>query len=151
MIAWISYIGSFVGFSTGIFVVYDRLLAGRPMLALKRAGSREEGHSQVNLLVRNPSSEDMLVEVMAASGNGSPTIHLGCGPDSPAAPFEVLVASKEDRVFPLRFPPEHDRANAASRVGFQVRWKRLRSTWLPQRPRSLRTTSGDLRELERAL
>jgi hypothetical protein len=149
--AWLVQLGSIAGLLTFGFTIFDRLLAGRPLVSIRLS----EYHREV--FCRNLSGHDVVITkiscipdfvmvaandsirgvVAAATGNG----------------FAVVLKPEEDRGFPIIFRKgelvDRESTRCAPFV-IVVSWRRTRSTWLPQMPAGIFSSAKTMRLLESA-
>jgi hypothetical protein len=149
--AWLVQLGSMAGLLTFGFTIFDRLLAGRPLVSIRLS----EYHREV--FCRNLSRHDIVV-----TGIKCIPSFVGVAPDdslrgvitgSARVGFVAILKPEEDRGFPIIFRNgELVDKESTTHAPFVivVSWRRTRSTWLPQMPAVIFSSAKAMRMLESA-
>jgi hypothetical protein len=142
MLEAIKLVGGIAGLLTAAFVIWDRLVRGRPRAEVTVetfAGTREY------LSIKNPGDSNLLILGVSVH----PPIY-GVGKDRSAG-AAVVEAAKRDWSLLLRAGETHDLpifdhrnqedVSNNQRVRFLIHWRKTSSPWLPQvRVRHLTST-----------
>jgi hypothetical protein len=158
MLEAITVFGAIVGLATGAFTVWDRWARGRPLAwvtaTMRFAGNPEEylciknsGHSDVfimgvHVLPKNPQiygvAKDHSVRAISSSFHGNVNV--------------LLPAGKEQYLPIIEVPKNLDAPidTARRRVCFLIYWRKTSSTWLPQLPVWVVTSTDDIQRIAAA-
>ena len=139
MVEDIKLLGSIVGLMTGVFVLFDRWIRGRPLAWIGR--SRVRGH--LSLYVRNIAPIDILITRISVSDSfkiaKDDTIR-GIASAMSSEDFTEVIAPEEVREFPLlRYPEGQDE----KRIHVKISWRKSDSTWW-QPKRHVKKSSADM-------
>jgi hypothetical protein len=145
-------IGAIAGLLTLIFTVWDRLLRGRPIAYLVVKG-RPSNHYEF-LHIKNIDSIDILIIGIKAwprffkaakDDNAITLVNAGAG-----EPLLVLLSPGEEREFPF-FKSGGQSTEGSCRITIAVRWRKSTSTWFPQIPKMIFTSTEDIDRMARGL
>lgn len=158
-IEYLKIVGSFsgyVGLATGIFIIYDRVMRGRPIpdLMPTRLG--------VQLCLRNVTRETLVVDSFVMSRDGliavaqandiqSPVKALAHGwyGDADKRVFAIL-RPEEMRQFPLHLLPGLDKASDSDKLVITCAWRNTTRPWPFPRHVKITTTVRDIRAFDKA-
>jgi hypothetical protein len=149
--SWLIQIGSLTGLVTFCYTIWDRLLAGRPLVSIRLS----EYHREV--FCRNLSHHDVVVTkiecipdfVMVAANDSIRGVVAAAAGNG----FAAVLKPEEDRGFPIIFRKGElvDRESTThAPFVIIVSWRRTRSTWLPQMPAVIFSSAKTMRLLESA-
>jgi hypothetical protein len=138
MIETVKSIGSIVGLLTGIFLIFDRYMRGRPIATL--SFPVELGKASARIRIKNVGNHDVAILGVSVSGdvygfaNDLETINIAratVGRDQfftlkPDETRELFLVSRFANGIPLELQPK--------KIQFIISWRRCNSTWLPQIP-----------------
>ena len=149
--AWLVQLGSMAGLLTFVFTLFDRLLAGRPLVSIRLS----EYHREV--FCRNLSRHDIVITKISSIPNAvmvaADDSLRGVFNADAGNGFAAILKPEEDRGFPIIFRKGElvDR-ESTTRAPFVivVSWRRTRSTWLPQMPAVIFSSAKAMRLLESA-
>jgi hypothetical protein len=150
----LKFVGSCAGLVSAYFLVYDRTARGKPLTFLQL----ENWH--VNLLVKNVADETIVVDKITVS---LPAVSILTGDDTLAiveAVAErfypsgktsrtfVVLGPQAERSFQLLFRPEAEKVADATPIKLVCVWRNTRKPWPLKRRAVIRTTMGDLQNLQ---
>jgi hypothetical protein len=146
---WLVQIGSMAGLVTFAFTVFDRLLAGRPIISLARSE-----HGKRNVRCSNPSKSEILKRSIgtfprharAARDHSTKGIIRAAMRGS----FQAVCPPESDMDFPIIFLDGQlmdSESSAWAPFIIVVSWRKTRSVWLPQVPAVMFTSAKTIRKL----
>jgi hypothetical protein len=147
-------IGAFVGFLTGLFVLFDRLLSGRPQVSLVK--SADVSHRARDLECLNSSKQPILVTRVRCTTR---LVRIWRDQTDRARteavmgePFSVFLGSGQSAAFPIVVSDGTLLDEGAARVPFLiiVSWRKTSSMWLPQFPVVRLSSVHALRKIDNA-
>ena len=150
----ISFVGSLIGIATGIFVLFDRILRSRPIAFISVKGNQ---HNPLNYVrVKNVGAIDVIVFDIQAkprsfeiSTDHSVRGIAGAILNRPS--FAVLTPGAEQDFPFFRSPKREGDKDYTGRIRFSVYWRKCSSTWLPQVPIYVFTSTSDLEQIAESL
>jgi hypothetical protein len=154
----ITLVGSIVGLATGIFTVWDRWARGRP-LAWVTAEKRFSGNPEEYICVKNPGHSDVFILGVRVHPK-TPQIY-GVAKDHSVRAISssfhgnvnVLLPPGKEQYLPIiELPKDLDAPidTAGRRVCFLIYWRKTSSTWLPQFPVIVMTSTDDIKQIAAA-
>lgn len=159
MLGAITVVGAVVGLLTGAFTVWDRWARGRP-LAWVTAMKRFSGNPEKYICIKNPGHGDLLILEVRVRPKG-PQIYKVAKDHSERAVISslydadvklLLPPGKEHYLPIIEAPKDLDKPidTAGRRVCFIIYWRKTSSTWLPQFPAWVLTSTDDIKRIEAA-
>lgn len=154
MIQEILNVGSIVGLLTGIYTLWDRLLRHRPSAWIWVAGTSSNFLTYVH--VKNVAPMDIIIldisarpkRMEIAAGHSVKQI---AGAITQAPAFTVMNAGQE-KDFPFFDSPRQTGTQSHDgRIYFAIHWRRASSTWLPQFPVWVLTSSRDIERIGKSI
>jgi hypothetical protein len=154
--------GAIVAFVTGLFTVWDRWARGRPLAWVTKQTLR--GVPFRFIRIKNPGPGDVFVRGVRAYGGGYGVFKTQSVGDLAFKPdVHVLLRRDAEHDVPLKpmtlTPPiiSAITGNSAAqmprmsrRICFVVSWRKTSSTWLPQFPILLITSTGEIEHISSA-
>jgi hypothetical protein len=158
MLEAITVIGAIVGLATGVFTVWDRWARGRP-LAWVTARKRFSGNPEEYICIKNPGHSDVFVMGVRVLPK-NPQIY-GVAKDNSVREISssfygdvnVLLPPDKEYYLPIvEFPKDLDAPidRAGRRIFFVIYWRKTSSTWLPQLPVWILTSTDDIQRIAAA-
>jgi len=153
IIEFIKTAGGIAGLATAAFMVWDRWARGRP-LAWVTATKRFAGNPEDYICIKNPGFSDVFIRGVrvypkriygVAKDNSTKAIA-----SSFYADVNVLLPPGEEQYLPIiEFPKDLDKPLDTSRrwVCFLIFWRKTSSTWLPQFPILVITSTRDIESI----
>ncbi len=152
MLEAITLIGAIVGLATGVFTFWDRLARGRPLAWLTVTIRTGGTPADPGVRIKNPGPTDLLIQGVRPH---PADIYSVAKDHSIKATMTALDA---DVNLLLRPGQEHvlaivDRRVAAAqkdasqRVRFSIYWCKTSSTWLPQFPVVIHSSTHDIQRI----
>jgi hypothetical protein len=148
-------IGAYVGLATGLFVLFDRFVAGRPIASISIRGQADNAFSFLRLC--NIGRRDIAVLKVSVR----PPIYGVARNDSARAvaaaeigtSLTCLLKPGEEREFPLIAIDSAAQADAAASrmVVISLSWRKTSATWLWQMPVVLITSTAAIRRMNAAI
>jgi hypothetical protein len=143
-------IGAAVGFLTGIYTLFDRLMKGRPLAYLVATGPAT--NALLHLHVRNIGQQDVLLRrLFSIPRRYQVSKDHSCEAMSEAE-FMALLRPGQEMDFPV-FPPLLVRGRSPKSEGsfaIVISWRKVTCTWLPQFPVCVVTSTRTIEQLESA-
>jgi len=147
----IKTIGALVALPTGVFVLVDHFLRGRPLVDLRPVGNDDP---RLELEIANTSNRSIVIrsitcrpDALRASYGDDVGAIIDAAAGTPVK--AVLLGPLKNEVFFLITERKWDDLPATAGVSITVRWSFTSSRWLPQIPIWLRSTVGKLNELRK--
>ena len=153
MIEQIKLVGSIVGLLVGVFTAWDRLIRGRPLASLTMTGSPSNPYSFIR--IKNISPIDILIIDVVAyprrfkiAKNDST---FGIGKSLVGNALVHLISPNERNDFPFFAQPSISEDEPSQRIYVFVFWRKSNSTWIPQVPKIIFTSTTDLNRMAKGL
>jgi hypothetical protein len=145
-------IGAFIGSATGLFVLLDRTVLGRPLVSWVRRGSQMRdlqclNTSKSNIIIRRvrirPANRVRVLRDTSVRGA------IGSAADEP---FNVLIEPGKTGEFPVALQDSSLSDDGAPRAPFVIvmSWRRTASMWFPQVPVFVFSSARTLRAIDKA-
>jgi hypothetical protein len=152
MLEAITLIGAIVGLATGVFTFWDRLARGRPLAWLTVTIRTGGTPPDPGIRIKNPGPTDLFIQGVRPR---PADIYSVAKDHSIKATMTALDA---DVNLLLRPGQEHELAivdrhvaaaqkDASQRVRFSIYWRKTSSTWLPQFPVVIHTSTHDIQRI----
>jgi hypothetical protein len=158
MFETIKTIGSFAGLATLAFTIWDRWVRGRPLAwltATKRFGILAE-----YICIINPGRSDLFIREVSVYPRTARVLYGVAKDHSEKAVLSTLYStdvnallrSGDEKYLPIiRLPKILDAPpKDAPWVCFVINWRKTSSTWLPQFPAVVMTTTRDIERISAA-
>jgi hypothetical protein len=157
MLEAIKLVGGIAGLLTTAFVIWDRWVRGRP-LAWMDATKRFTGNPEEYIRIKNPGYGNVFIRKVRVE----PLNIYGVAKDpsvraitSALFNMDVNVLLRPGKTHDLgiiKFPKKLDKPQDAPsrRVCFLIYWRKTSSTWLPQVPVVIMTSTGDIERIAAA-
>jgi hypothetical protein len=146
---WLVQIGSMAGLFTFASIVFDRLLAGRPIISVSPSE-----YGKRNVRCSNPSTSEILIKSISTFPR-----HARIAEDDSTrgiikaalkGSFQAVCPPGSDKDFPLVFLDGQlidSESNMLAPFIIIVCWRKTRSVWLPQAPAVMFTSAKTIRKL----
>ena len=146
MLEFIKVTGPIVAWITVAFLIYDRLIRGRPLASLtpyKQSNTRLtiKNLSDVNIVIREVIFQPAVY--VAAKTNSVDHITRAVMGDK----VSCIVSPGATVDFPLIVKDAKLEADIKSAIRIIIRWRKTKSMWLPQVPVGIWTSPDAMREL----
>jgi hypothetical protein len=143
-------IGAMVGFATGVFTFWDRLLRGRPVawltVTIRTGGTLPDP----GIRIKNPGPTDLLIQGVRphpASIYGVAKNHsIRATMTAVNADVNLLLPPGQEHEFAI-LDRRSAQKGASQRVRFSIYWRKTSSTWLPQFPVVIHTSTDDIQRI----
>jgi hypothetical protein len=157
MLETIKLIGAIAGLLTAAFVIWDRWARGRP-LAWVTATKRFAGSLDDYICIKNPGHSDVFIRKVRVYPRRLYGVATGTSAKAIASSLylsegelNVLLRSGAEEYLPIIEFPENKPKDAPSRwVCFLISWRKTSSTWLPQLPIPIITSTHDIERITAA-
>jgi hypothetical protein len=155
MLETIKTVGAFAGLLTTAFVIWDRWARGRPLawVTIKKFGVNPYTY----IRIKNPGPADVFILAVRAYPSG--TYFIARDQSSQAIvdaslkiDTNVLLWQGETRdlpILPFRKPSEMAK-DAPQAVRVVIYWRKTSSSWLPQVPVMIITSTADIERMAKA-
>ena len=146
----VKFFGGLAGLLSGGFLIYDRLVRDRPIVALHRQTIGVNGYTYLRII--NPIDDDLVIKsieclpariISVAVNHKTRSIMEATFPDYSLGP--LIVAPKAETQLPII---KLTKELPTSGVRIAVKWRRTRHTWPWDRTSSLKTTGEFIKGLE---
>jgi hypothetical protein len=150
----IKLVGSLLGIATAAFIVYDRLVSGRPVFAISaKPGSRSRRDNYLFLRIKNILDEEIVVEswkISPALVGLSLDHSLDSIVNAQAGEIPLAILKPEDSLWLLLLilPAATNRDN--EEITISAEWKSTRKPWPFRRRIKTRVTVAKLKEWKEA-
>jgi hypothetical protein len=147
-------VGAMVGLATGVFTFWDRWLRGRPLAWLTVTIRTGGTPADPCIHIKNPGPTDLLIERVRTR----PPEPYSVAKDHSIKAISSAALEGVDVHLLLRPGQEHELAivdrrlgvaqkGVSQRVRFSIYWRKTSSTWLPQFPVVIHTSTKGIQQI----